>query len=375
MKSTFFTIALAACQVFVTTASVVKRTTVNDVATVGYATLNGGTTGGSGGTTTTVTTLDALTAAVTGNTKKIVLISGTITGNAVVEIGSNTSVIGKTGSSLVGVGLRVLNEANVIIRNVKISKVLASAGDAIGVQASSQVWDFYDGLLDITHGVTGITVTNSFLNTHWKASLIGHSDSNGAEDVAITVTMANNHWFNLNSRTPSFRFGHGHIFNNFYDTIGSGVDTRDGAQLLVENNVFTNTNKCIFPDDTGFAVATGNDFGAKGTNTGTYLSLRMFRSLIGIQLSVQASVAGLWKKKSTMLLSSVLLPPLITSACIFVVSATPVPPATSTLNVTVFGTSISAYAAANIRKLEDGAYHFVNAAGETLLIVNRDAPN
>lgn len=42
--------------------------------------------------------------------------------------------------ALVGIGLRVLNVKNVIIRNVKISKVLASAGDAIGVQASSQVW-------------------------------------------------------------------------------------------------------------------------------------------------------------------------------------------------------------------------------------------
>jgi pectate lyase len=35
------------------------------------------TTGGSGGTQTTVSTLDALTAAVTGSGKKIVLISGT----------------------------------------------------------------------------------------------------------------------------------------------------------------------------------------------------------------------------------------------------------------------------------------------------------
>lgn len=34
----------------------------------------------------------------------------------------------------------MLNEKNVIIRNVKISKVLASAGDAIGIQAASQVW-------------------------------------------------------------------------------------------------------------------------------------------------------------------------------------------------------------------------------------------
>ncbi|EEB97444.1 hypothetical protein MPER_03237, partial [Moniliophthora perniciosa FA553] len=110
-----------------------KRASVSDVATVGYATLNGGTTGGSGGTQTTVSTLDALTSAVSGDAKKIVLISGTITGNTVVRVGPNTTVIGKSGSQLVGVGLRVLEVSNVIIRNVKISKVLAEAGDAIGV--------------------------------------------------------------------------------------------------------------------------------------------------------------------------------------------------------------------------------------------------
>ncbi|KAG6839325.1 hypothetical protein C0991_003637 [Blastosporella zonata] len=219
------------------------------------------TTGGSGGPVTTVTTLDALTTAVAGTAKKIVIISGqtrrclfrqfiterfigSITGDAVVKIGSNTTVLGAAGSSLNGVGLRVLNENNVIIRNVKISKVLASAGDAIGVQASHQVWVdhvdlssdlrcHYDGLLDLTHGVTGITVTNSKLYTHWKASLIGHSDSNGAEDTPITVTLANNNWTDLNSRTPSFRFGHGHIFNNIFDNNNDGINTRDGSLTTI----------------------------------------------------------------------------------------------------------------------------------------------
>ena len=36
--------------------------------------------------------------------------------------------------------MRVLNQENVILRNLKISKVLASAGDAIGIQAASNVW-------------------------------------------------------------------------------------------------------------------------------------------------------------------------------------------------------------------------------------------
>lgn len=55
-------------------------------------------TGGRGGTTTTVTTLDALTAAVTGDTPAIVIISGTITGNVVVKVGSNKTVVGKKGA-------------------------------------------------------------------------------------------------------------------------------------------------------------------------------------------------------------------------------------------------------------------------------------
>jgi len=283
-----------------------KRASVSEVATVGYATLNGGTTGGSGGTTTTVTTLAALTSAVAGSAKKIVIISGTITGSAVVRVGPNTSVIGR-GASLVGIGLRVLDVSNVIIRNVKISKVLADVGDAIGVQNAHQVWldhldlssdldhdkDFYDGLLDITHGCTGVTVTGSKLSNHWKASLVGHSDSNGAEDVAITVTYANNFWNNLNSRTPSFRFGRGHIFNNVFDNNNDGINTRDGAQLLVENNVWTGTNKPLYETDDGFAVARGNDFGGASNTApvGTLTSVPYKYTLIATS-SVRSSVVS-----------------------------------------------------------------------------------
>lgn len=41
---------------------------------------------------------------------------------------------------LVGIGLRVNKKSNVIIRNLKISKVIAGTGDAIGIQESKNVW-------------------------------------------------------------------------------------------------------------------------------------------------------------------------------------------------------------------------------------------
>ncbi|KAJ8088787.1 hypothetical protein PM082_014033 [Marasmius tenuissimus] len=236
-----------------------KRAGVNDVATVGYAAMNG--------------------EPPVGDAKKIVIISGTITGNTAVRVGSNTSVLGAKGSQLNGVGLRALDVRNVIIRNVKVSKVLASAGDAIGVQSSSQVWidhvdlssdkdhdkDYYDGLLDITHAVTGITVSNSKLSNHYKGSLIGAADTN-TEDVAMTVTYVGNYFKNIGSRTPSFRFGRGHIYNNYYESCEDGINTRVGAQLLVENNVWTSPKRPLYSTDGGYAVARGNDFGG-GSNT------------------------------------------------------------------------------------------------------------
>ena len=76
-----------------------KRATISDAASVGYATLNGGTTGGSGGTTTTVSTLAQYTAAIAGDAKKVVVVTGTITGAFQARPGSNTSIIGKNSSA------------------------------------------------------------------------------------------------------------------------------------------------------------------------------------------------------------------------------------------------------------------------------------
>ncbi|KAG0637922.1 pectin lyase fold/virulence factor [Tuber brumale] len=286
-----------------------KRASLSEAATVGYATLNGGTTGGAGGPTTTVSSLSALKTAATKSGALNIVVKGTIAGNDVVDVAADKTIVGADGKAVLqGVGLRVKDVKNVIIRNLEVRKVLASTGDAIGIQKSNNVWidhvdlssdqdhdkDYYDGLLDVTHACDYITLSNSYLHDHWKASLVGHSDTNGSEDKGhLTVTYVGNFFQNLNSRGPSFRFGTGHIFNNYYENVSDGINTRQGAQLLVENNVFVGSDKPLYSTDAGCAIANGNDFG-DGENTasaGTLKSMPYKYSLVAAG-SVNSSVVG-----------------------------------------------------------------------------------
>ncbi|CAG9990763.1 unnamed protein product [Clonostachys byssicola] len=250
-----------------TPVNIEKRATISEAANLGYATQNGGTKGGAGGTVTTVSTLAQFTAAVDekDTTARIVVVKGVISGNTKVRIGSNKSVIGLAGAGFNNVGLYVRRQSNVIIRNLKISYVVAANGDAITIDASTNVWvdhnelysalvddkDYYDGLLDVTHGSDYVTLSNNYLHDHHKTSLAGHSDSNASEDKGhLRITYANNYWKNVGSRTPLFRFGTGHIYNNYYDTVSvSGVNSRMGAQVLLQSSVFKNSPVAVTSRD------------------------------------------------------------------------------------------------------------------------------
>ncbi|KAH8430571.1 pectate lyase family protein [Aspergillus melleus] len=293
-----------------TATSNVKRASADDVA-FGYASQNGGTTGGAGGTTTTVSSYAQFTAAVEGDEKKVVYVDGTIKETAKqVKVGSNTSIIGKDANAILeGFGVIVKEKENVIIRNLGVKKVLADNGDAIAVNKGNNVWidhvdvssdmdhdkDYYDGLIDLTHAADFVTVSNSFIHDHYKASLIGHSNSNADEDTGhLRITYANNYWYNVNSRAPSFRFGTGHIYNSYYENASDGINTRLGAQLLVESNQFVGSKKPLYSvDDDGYAVSNDNDFG-DGENTapeGTLTSVPYEYDLVGSS-KVKAAVVG-----------------------------------------------------------------------------------
>ncbi|PNH43183.1 hypothetical protein VD0004_g4221 [Verticillium dahliae] len=299
----------------ITSRNTLARRQASEACPIGYCTENGGTTGGAGGDTVTVTTVDALIEAAQSDGPLTIIVSGQLSGNTRVRPTSDKTIFGEAGSSIDGVGFYVRRQSNVILRNLKITKVDASNGDAIGIDESTNVWvdhvdlsgdlsggkDDLDGLFDVSHGADWITISNSYLHDHWKGSLIGHSDNNAGEDTGkLHVTYANNHWSNVFSRGPLIRFATVHLINNYWNgLIDSGVNTRMGAQVLVQSSVFENSaERAIFfdySDETGYAVAEDVDLGGSVNSApvGTLTSSSLPYSIPALGSgSVKAAVVG-----------------------------------------------------------------------------------
>lgn len=250
----------------------------------GYATMGSGTTGGDAATTANIHHFNSgskfnewLKAREKNKSEvpAIVYLSGTFnkdegrgSGSPWFDIKrtSNITIIGTDAFRMNNVGF-FLNEAkNIIIRNVYILLPKADNGaDGISMQESSNVWvdhctfesvnqtkDYEDGACDVTHGTYNVTLSwNRFIQTQ-KTSLIGHSDSNGSEDVNIRVTMHHNFFDRTSSRTPRVRFGKVHVYNNFFNQVSTyGVGSAFSAKVLVESNVFDGvrlpTDICTYP--------------------------------------------------------------------------------------------------------------------------------
>jgi pectate lyase len=241
----------------------VTSTPPTNTGLVGWATQNGGTTGGGTATPVTVTSLDQLNSAVAAAGGAVIRINGNFTCSADVRLTSDKTILGVgSGSGLTGCGFNIRDVHNVILRNLRISKVLAGNGngDAIHIDGATNLWldhndlssdlshdiDFYDGLLDITHAADFVTVSWNNLHDHFKCSLVGHSDSNASEDTGhLRVTYHHNEFNNCYERGPRVRFGNPvHVFNNYY-VQGGGPDhyhysiaSTENAGVRVEGNYF-----------------------------------------------------------------------------------------------------------------------------------------
>ena len=261
----------------------------NMFAISGFATQNGGTTGGTGGVEKHVTTgqeiIDLLGQKRHGEITQplIIYVEDTITpANTPVEKidikdVSDVSIIGvgKKGE-FNGIGIKIKEASNIIIKNLTIHHVDIGEKDCIGIEGpANNIWvdhcelyndldhdkDYYDGLLDAKRNCEYITVSWCYMHDSYKTSLVGSSDD---DDFDRKITYHHNYIANCNSRLPSYRFGTGHIFNNYYaDNLNTGINCRQGAKLKIESNYFENFKDPIgywYSDETGFWDVSNNMF-------------------------------------------------------------------------------------------------------------------
>jgi len=252
----------------------------------GYASLNGGTTGGAGGASVTVSTGKELLEAITrsGVTPLTIYVDGEITpentGSDIITLKNvhNLSIIGAgDGAEFDGIGFQVKGgSSNLIFQNLKIHSVHGGEGDAIGLENGvHNVWidhnefydaqgvdkDYFDGLVDTKKGVEYVTVSNNYFHDHYKVSLNGFTDT---DTGGRYLTFNNNYFEDIGSRAPSVRGGHVHVYNNVYKNVeSSGVNLRMGAEGLIENNVFEDVKDLIVSIDSkqiGYWNLRGNQF-------------------------------------------------------------------------------------------------------------------
>ena len=226
-------------------------TSVSAIGTpIGFAAMNGMTTGGQGGKTVTVSTLSALKSAAGSTEPMIIQVKGTITGSEGIKVKSNKTIIGLSGATLDGPGLLLYTVNNVIIKNLRI--INPSASDGITIRTKSHhIWvdhctlenPKFDGLLDITDESDFVTVSWTKLAGAAKNSLVGSSETSFSDKGKLHVTYHHNYFLNDLERSPSLSFGTGHVFNNYYQntksmTNGYGIASRMGATIYAENNYF-----------------------------------------------------------------------------------------------------------------------------------------
>lgn len=231
----------------------------------------------------TVANTTAFLAAVSDNVPRIIHVRGLLnfTSGGRPRIGSNKSILGLHKSAhITGRGLDIVNADNVIVRNLKISHILDA--DCITIRNSTRVWidhneffsdistgpDTYDGQVDIIRASDWITVSWNYFHDHWKSSLVGNDANFRDIDFGhLHITYHHNYWRNEGTRGPAGRFGHQHVYNNYYqDFLYQAIHSRSDNQVLVEGNVFRgNTREAlstyglVIPDDSPNTCVCGDE--------------------------------------------------------------------------------------------------------------------
>jgi len=227
----------------------------------GWASMNGGTTGGQDGTVVTVTNFADFTYYVNtvGTAPYIIQVSGTI------DIGTGENSRVRPNKTIRGIGdnptfvgnLRFDNDGgNVIIENLNFTNPDdVGEGDGISVKETLNnifitkctFYDCGDGCLDITNNSDYVTVSwckfyYTSDTTHNFVNLVGASDTQEDDANNLRVTFHHNWWTTMcKERMPRVRYGQVHVYNNYYSNLMAGgycIGVGCGSRIRVENNYF-----------------------------------------------------------------------------------------------------------------------------------------
>lgn len=268
----------------------------------GWASQNGGTTGGGTdlGKAVTVSSMAKLQSAVKGSSKKIVLVKpGKYKGE--LKPGSNTTIIGTApGVVLTGnISISGSDISNVIVRNIAVRgnkcgsyNDCKNGKDAVYIgHGATNIWfdhvdvaDGQDGNFDITQGADYVTVSWSHFHYTYKkehrfSNLIAGSDSETKSKGKLRITYMNSWWGKLvDQRQPRGRFGKIHLLNNLHNSQVKGTQIVHGLgkdiAVIIENCFYdipssVNAVKASYKSasDTEGWKATGNAGSAKDMNS------------------------------------------------------------------------------------------------------------
>lgn len=245
----------------------------------GWASQNGGTTGGGTATPTVVSTYTALKAAIENTSVKVVQVNGTITipsgGRISFQDQTGKTIFGSPGAKLVSADQSKNNSGiiyvkrcnNIIIRNLIFEGPGAydvDGWDNCTLDSCSNVWvdhcefrDGVDGNFDIKAGSNYITASYckfSYLKApkpdgpggsddHRFSDLIGSGDNVTSDRGRFRITFVRCWWAQgCVARMPRVRFGQVHILNSYFNSTVSKSCIQAGfeANLLVQSNVFEN---------------------------------------------------------------------------------------------------------------------------------------
>ena len=238
-----------------------------DFPMAGFATQNGGTTGGKGYSEVTVNNVNDLKSYAKAGNKIIYVKPGTYMGP--VEVGSNVTIYGYQGAIIAqpasGSAMKLSGSKNVIIRNLKFKGVGAHDDDdedCLQVNHESKnvwidhvdVYDGHDGNLDITNASDYVTISwtkfsyTSASTGHQFSNLIGNSKTKTSDRGHLNVTIHHTWWADgVVERMPRVRFGKVHVANNLFDSKNASYCVRAAieADIRIERNVFIGVQKAL----------------------------------------------------------------------------------------------------------------------------------